>query len=205
VHAFRFPAVGDALCPWPVRDVGEGVIGHLIRDASRELAAASCVVAADLHRQAARSARTWHKPVLRPRNRSSSADTCRHPEPERFAGLLVMPRLVGGAGLHREKMHTSPPAPALRQDLAATDLPCGRFRLRIELDRDASVRRICFGVLPNPVPERLGELRVVEDANFRSNRNAFISPAKQTPGKVPKISIRSSNQHASNLPACRPL
>jgi hypothetical protein len=32
---------------------------------------------------------------------------------------------------------------------------------------------------------------------FLSNRNDVISPAKQTPGKVPKINIRS--QHASNL------
>jgi hypothetical protein len=31
-----------------------------------------------------------------------------------------------------------------------------------ELDLDASVRRHLSGVLPNPVPKRLGELRVVE-------------------------------------------
>jgi len=47
-----------------------------------------------------------------------------------------------------------------------------------ELDLDASVRRHLFGVLPNPVPERLGEpsgsrrMRI-----FLSNRNDVIPPA----------------------------
>ncbi len=33
VDPLRFPAIGDALCPLPVRDVGEGVVGHSIVDA----------------------------------------------------------------------------------------------------------------------------------------------------------------------------
>ena len=202
MDTFRFPAVGDALGAWPVLDVGEGVIGHSILDA--ELA--------QLVRQPVMPVAVDLQPAGQPSRHPhmTQAEFFAH-EVEvvvqtlavirkqiRLAGLLVVPRLVGGAWLdRREDAHQPSLLPLFRQDLLHTIfLP--EVALADELDLDASVRRHLFSVLPNPVPKRVGELRVVEDANFPLKQKRRHSPCKADPRQGAKNNIRSQQP---NTPA----
>src|SRR5713101_8147439 len=65
MYPFRFPSIGDALGPLPVRDAGEGVIGHSIIDAQLAQLAGKPVVPLKqiCSRQGSHvGTRTWHKP-----------------------------------------------------------------------------------------------------------------------------------------------
>src|SRR3954447_5231259 len=99
VDAFGVPAVGEALCPLPVRDVRKGVVGHPIVDA--ELA--------QLARQPVMTVKANLKPTGQPSWYPHMAQAeffvyeievimqtlagIRHQV--RWAGLLIVPRLVG--------------------------------------------------------------------------------------------------------------
>jgi hypothetical protein len=73
-----------------------------------------------------------------------------------------------------------------------------------ELDPDASLRRHLFGIFTNPVAERFGELRVVEDPDIPLVQKRVIPPAKQTPGNVPNTNIRSKQPNTPAIcEACR--
>jgi len=165
-----FPVVGDLLRPPPVRDVRKGVVGHPIIDA--ELT--------QLSRQPVMTIQADLQPAGKP---------CRHPHvahakffvdevevimqtfavvrnQKSLAGLFVVPRLVCRAGLHRrEDAHQSRVLSAFLQQflhpVLFTEVP-----LADEFDFDTRPGCHLPGVLPDPVAERLGELRIVEDPDF---------------------------------------
>jgi hypothetical protein len=166
MDSFGFPSVGDALSPLPVRNVAERIVGHSIVDA--QLAQLACQpvmpVEADL------------QPARQPRRHSYMAEAqfLVHEikvvmqtlavigNQKRLAGLLVVPWLVCRARLHgRENADQPRLFASFREDLFhpvfLTEVPFAN-----ELDFDAGLRRQPFRVLTNPVPERLGELRIVK-------------------------------------------
>ena len=120
----------------------------------------------------------------------------------RLAGLLVVPRLVGRARLHRrEDADQSRMLAAFRQYLFHP-IFFPEVPLADELDLDASLRRHLLGVLPNPVPERLGELRIVENPNLPLKQKRCHSSGKADPrqGAENQHPVPAT-QHAFNL--CR--
>ena len=204
VHAFRFPTVGDALCPCPVPDMGEGVIGHSILDAQPAQLVRQPVmpVTADLqpagqpgrHPHMAQAELLVHEIELVMQTLAVIGKQIR------LSGLFVVPRLVGGAGLHRrEDAHQPHLLPSFRQRLLHP-IFLAEVPLADKLDLDASLRRHLFGVLPNPVPERLGELRVIEDANLPLKQERCHSPGKADPRQGPENQHPvPATQHAGNL------
>src|SRR3954470_9059025 len=129
-------------------------------------------------------------PVLRPRNRNSNAGICRHPAPGtscRFACCAMA--------------CTSNRAPSPRRctpDRLLASLCDDLFHpiflpevpFADELDFDTSLRRHLLRVLANPVPVRLGELRIVEDPNLPLKQQR-----RHPPGKT-DTRQGAENQHA---------
>src|ERR1039457_2532716 len=82
---------------------------------------------------------------------------------EGAAGLLVMPRLISGAGLHgRQDTHQSRMLAATRQHCLYPVL-FADVTLAKKLDLAAAVDRQTFGVLAQLVAERLREFPIIED------------------------------------------
>ncbi len=116
-----------------------------------------------------------------------------------LACLLVVPWLVGRAWFHRRENadQTGRVRGALRQNLFYAVF-FAEVPLADEFDLNARFRRQLLRILANPVTERFGELRVVEHPDVSRVQYDVIPPAKQIPGNVPKISIRSQQP---NTPA----
>lgn len=82
------------------------------------------------------------------------------------AGLLVVPRLVGGACLHRrEDVNEARVTAALSENLLNPALLAHGCPAD-ELDPDAGPLRQTFGVGPDLIAKWLGESRIVEDADM---------------------------------------
>jgi hypothetical protein len=80
-----------------------------------------------------------------------------------LSGLFVVPRLVSRARLHgREDAHQPGMLPAFGQDLFYPVF-LAHIPLAQELDLDSVFRRQSFGIRTQFIPERLGELRIIED------------------------------------------
>src|ERR1017187_4642296 len=83
-----------------------------------------------------------------------------------LAGFPVVPRLVGGARFHgREDAHQAGLFAPLRQDLFDAVFLAEVFLANV-LDLDAVVSRQLLGVLPQSVPEGLGEAWIVENPDL---------------------------------------
>jgi hypothetical protein len=117
-----------------------------------------------------------------------------------FAGLLVVPRFVGRAGFHRrEDAHQTRLLASLRDDVFhpvfLAEVPFAN-----ELDFDPRLRRHLFGVFTNPVAERLGELRIVENPDLslereRRHPTSETDPRQRAEDQHPV----EAAQHAFNL------
>src|ERR1017187_4504071 len=84
----------------------------------------------------------------------------------RLASLLVVPGLVCRAGLHGgENTHQSRMLSSLCQ-YCFREIFFPNVPLADELGLYACLRRHLFGIFTNPVAERFGELRVVEDPDI---------------------------------------
>src|ERR1039457_7126310 len=102
-----------------------------------------------------------------------------------LAGFPVVPRLVGGARFHgREGAHQAGLFAPLRQDLFDAVFLAVDFLADV-LDLDAVVSRQLLGVLPQSVPEGLGEAWIVENPDLvlvqvRSHRVGKADLGKRT-------------------------
>jgi hypothetical protein len=89
----------------------------------------------------------------------------------RLVGLLVVPRLVGVAALHRGN-DMEKPARRMPQFLRATFQHLGDhlfladMLLGDELDRNPGLQRQRLGVFPHTITQRRGKLRIIENANL---------------------------------------
>ena len=105
------------------------------------------------------------------------------------AGLLVMPRFVGGARLHGgQDAHQSRMLAAPGQNFLHPVF-LAQVPLADELDFDAGLGRLPLRVLAQLIAERLGEARVVEDPHL-----PLIQIRGHSPG-VADLRQRAKNQH----------
>ena len=169
----------------PVRDLREGVVGHPIVDAELAQLARQPVVAIEVNLQAAGQPRR-HPHVAQAELLVDEVEVVMQAFPVirhevRFAGLFVVPWLVRRTGLHRrEDAHQAGLLASLGEDVFHTVfLPEVPFTY--ELDLDACFRRHLFGILPNPVPVRLGKLRVVENPDLPFEQKRRHSSRKTDP------------------------
>ena len=117
-----------------------------------------------------------------------------------------MPRLVGGAGLHRAEDAHQPRMLASPRDDVFHPVFLPEVPFAHELDFDAGFRRQLFGILANPVPLRFAEPRIVENPDLPLKQERSHSPGKADPGNVPKINIRSKQPNRPSIcAACRPV
>src|SRR3954454_23570263 len=75
-------------------------------------------------------------------------------------------------------MHTRPACSPRFAMISFTRSSFRKFPFADELDFDTSLRRHLLRVLANPVPVRLGELRIVEDPNLPLKQQRRHSPGK---------------------------
>jgi hypothetical protein len=193
VDSFCFPPVGDALRPLPVRDVAEGVVSHSIVDAQLTQLACQPVVAIEADLQPARQPRR-HTHMAQAQILVHEVEVVMQAlavirNQKRLACLLVVPWLVGRAGLHgRENAHQpcllTPTGQNLFHPVFLPEVP-----LADELDLDSRLGSHLLCVLANPVAEWLGELRVVEYSDLPLEQKRRHSPGKTDPRQ------RSENQH----------
>ena len=176
----------------PVGDVAEGVVSHSIVDAQLAQLACQPVMAVEVDLQPARQPRR-HTHMAQPQILVHEVEVVMQALAViryqiRLAGLLVVPRLVGRAGLHGRENADQPRllTPAGQNLFHPVFLP--EVPLADELDLDSRFGRHLLRVLANPVAERLGELRIVEYPIFLSYRNDVI------PGKA-DLRQRAENQH----------
>ena len=105
---------------------------------------------------------------------------------EGLAGRLVVPGLVGRAGLHgREDMDQSGMTSALFQNLL-NPVFLADVAVTEELDAQAVVRGEFLGVAADLIAERLGELGVVEDADLVIEEVACSSLGMADIGESPR-------------------
>lgn len=83
-----------------------------------------------------------------------------------LARLLVMPRLVGRAGLHGGEDADEPRFLAPLGEDRFHPVLFAKIPLADELDPDACFGCQLLGVVPNPVTKRLGKSRIVENPHL---------------------------------------
>lgn len=106
---------------------------------------------------------------------------------EGLAGGFVVPRFERGAALHRaEDVHESGLASPFGEDLLDAVLLAKGIDVTDELDLQPVLLRHGFGVLPDLVPQGLGELREVEDSH--------LAPV-ELPGERPGMSDVRERSH----------
>jgi hypothetical protein len=102
-----------------------------------------------------------------------------------LAGLLVVPGLVGVAGLHgRDHMHQAGMIPPLVQYLG-DHLFLANVALGDVLDRNPSLARNRRCLLTHSITQRRSKLRVVENAYALRIKNVGHAPRKARPWKRP--------------------
>jgi hypothetical protein len=182
MDSLRFPPVGDALRPLPVPDVREGIVRHSIIDAHLAQLPRQPVMAVEANLQPAGQPGR-HPDVTEPQVSVQEVEVVMQAlavirNQIRLAGLLIVPWLVRGAGLHGgENAHQprllAPTGQNLFHPVFLPEVP-----LADELDLDAGFRRHLLRVLPNPVPVRLSELRIVENPNLSFEQKRSHSSGK---------------------------
>src|SRR3982750_4564392 len=170
VDSLRFPSVGDPLCPWPARDMKKGVVGHSIIDTRLAQLTRQPVMAVAANLQTAgqpgRNAYVTEAQIFIHKVEVVMQALAVIRNQIRLACLLVVPGLVCRAGLHGGENAHQPRllTPSRENFFHPVFLP--EVPLADELDLDTGFRRHLLRVLANPVPEWLGELRIVEDPNL---------------------------------------
>ena len=113
-----------------------------------------------------------------------------------LAGLLVVPRLVGRAGLHGRENADQPRMLARAGQNLFHPVFLPEVPLADELDLDARFRRQPLRVLANPVAEWFGELRIVEDPDLPLVQNTTSSPRQSRSSAACRISTSGPSNPA---------
>jgi hypothetical protein len=98
---------------------------------------------------------------------------------KRFAGALVVPRLIRRAWLHRREDRHEPGMRTTLVDHLLNLVGLANAALANELDRDFVFGRNALGMFSQLIAQRLGELRIVEDTDLPAVRSgSWSSPAR---------------------------
>jgi hypothetical protein len=162
-------AVGQLLGTAPVVDPHKGVVGHGVADALRGQPARQPAMAVAVELQAERRPRR-HAQIDQPEFGVLEIEVV----VQAFAAvrpdvglmrLLVVPGLVGVAGFHRrDDVHQARMVATLLKH-ARHNIFLADMRLGDVLDQDPSLGGQRRRTLAHPIAQRLGEVRVVEDAD----------------------------------------
>ena len=161
--------LGQSLGTLPVVDRDEGVVDHPVADAFEVELVGQEVVAVEVELEPERRPGR-HAEVAQAEHGVDEVEVVVQALPvlvpeEGLAGRLVVPGLVGRAGLHgREDMDQSGMTSALFQDLL-NPVFLADVAVAEELDGQPVVRGELFGMVADLIAERFGELGVVEDAD----------------------------------------
>ena len=207
VNPFRLPAVGDPLRPLPVRDVRESVVGHPVFDAQLAHLACQPVMAVQANLQPARQPR-GHAHVAEAQFLVDEIEVVMQAlavigNQICLPGLFVVPWLVGRTGLHgRENTDESGLLTPSGEDLFYPIFP-PEIPLADEFDLDTAFGRHLFRALANPVPEWLGELRIVEDPDLALEQKRCQTDLRQRAENQHPIPATQYARNLVRMPLCQ--